>query len=311
MLWRAVCSLAFYAAARAIVARPDRRPRFLAAGRSAIQLKGDIMDCGALPSYPNARPLNYEDARETRWDGNKTVKVEFAAGAEIAFECLPGFTTDASRDGNTTFQVLCSELGYFKPSGVCLEASKCGELPTIPNALPTGAEPVEGVDKTVEFSCAEGYSLDGQPVVAGGFKENQVFTLKCVEFSGEYEKFEGECKPNGFIPARETTKMYNQVFEALFVVSCKGTLKKEFGARNDPGVDDVCVKFEDSSLASQCGGLVTQIKADFEREQASRDAHDEAAGKEWYEEHDEGRPGIADEAQEFCFKLWKLLELQP
>jgi len=307
MLWRAVCSLAFCAAARAITARLGQRPSFLAAGRSATQLKRDVMDCGALPSYPHARPLNYEDARETRFDGNKTVKVEFAAGAEIAFECLPGFTVDASKDGNTTFVVQCSDLGYFKPSGVCLEASKCGELPVIPYALPTGAEPTKGV----EFSCAEGYSLDGEPVVAGGFKENQLFYLKCVDFSGEYEKFEGECKPHGFVPARETTKIYNQVFEALFVVSCKGTLKKEFGARNGPGVDDVCIKFEDSSLQSQCEGLVTEIKADFEREQESRDAHDEAAGKEWYEEHDEGRPGIADEAHDFCFKLWKLLELQP
>merc|ERR1719454_2607392 len=115
------------------------------------------MDCGALPSYQHARPANYEDARETRYDADqkKTVKVEFAAGAKILFECLPGFTVDASRDGGTTFEVECSELGYFKPSGVCLEASKCGELPNITHALPTGAESQKGV----EFTCAEGYSL--------------------------------------------------------------------------------------------------------------------------------------------------------
>jgi len=173
--------------------------------------------------------------------------------------------------------------------------------------LPTGNEGIAGV----EFTCAEGYSLDGEEVVVGGMKANQVFSLKCVEFSGEYEKFEGECKPHGFVPAHETVKLYNKVFEALFVVSCKGTLKKEFGAAKDPGVDDVCIKFQDGALAAQCEGLVTQIKSDFEREQQARETHDAAAKKDWYEEKDENRPGIADEAHDFCFNLWKLLELQP
>jgi len=282
----------------------SRQQHFLSSASS----HKDIENCGAAPTYPNTRTANFADSKETKYvSGNGTVKVEFTAGQTIEFECLPGFTTDGSKAGNTTFDVLCSDMGYYKPGGVCLEASLCGSVPTIANAIPTGKD----MKGAVQMGCADGYSLDGEEVVAGGMGENKLFTLKCVEFSGAYEEFTGECKLYGFVGAAESTRMYNQVFEVLFTVSCKGTLKKEFGAGKGPGVDDVCGKLTDADLKGDCAGLVSEIEADFETQKAAREAHDDEAKKEWHEEKDADRPGIADEAKDFCTKLWKLLELQP
>eukprot|EP00927_Polykrikos_kofoidii_P012423 TRINITY_DN15349_c0_g1_i1.p1 TRINITY_DN15349_c0_g1~~TRINITY_DN15349_c0_g1_i1.p1 ORF type:complete len:340 (-),score=68.12 TRINITY_DN15349_c0_g1_i1:89-1048(-) len=272
----------------------------------AVSVAGDDWSCGALSSYPNARPKKFEDSQKTYYNATekKTKPKVYSSGDSIEFECDRGFTTDGSKDGDTTFQVLCNDLGYFKPDGVCLKASKCGSVPNISNAVPTGEE--NGND--VEMSCIDGYSLDGKEVVAGGFGKNRLFTLKCVEFSGEYEQFTGECKPYSFVPARESARIYNHVFEALFVVSCKGTLKKAFRAGKGPGVDQTCAKIEDSTLQGQCEGLVSKIKSDFTKQAAAREAYDEAAGKDWYEKEGPDRPGIHDEADEFCTELWKLLE---
>jgi len=264
----------------------------------------DPIKCPALASYPNAKPKNFADTQKTKYVDGERVKVEFAAGDMIPFECEPGYTVDGSKDGGTEFEVECSEQGYYKPGGVCIEASKCGAAPEISNARPTGQKKGDGL----EFACNEGYSLDGENVVPGGLDKNRLFTLKCVEFSGAYEKFEGECKPYQFVSATETARMYNQVFEALFTVSCKGTLKKDFGAGKGPGVDGACGKIEDSGIKGECEGLVTQIKSDFEAKQAARKDFDEGAKKDWFEEKDPERPGITDEATTFCTSLWKLLE---
>lgn len=269
------------------------------------QHKQDPIKCPPLASFPNAKPKNFADSQKTKYVDGEHVKVEFAAGDMIPFECEKGFTTDGSKDGSTEFDVECSEQGYYKPGGVCMEASKCGAAPEIGHAKPTGKSmPKNGL----EFACIEGYSLDGENVVPGGLDKNRLFTLKCVEFSGAYEKFEGECKPYAFVSATETARMYNQVFEALFTVSCKGTLKKAFGEGKGPGVDGACGKIKDSGLAGECSGLVSKIKSDFETKQAARKEHDEGAEKDWFEEKDPERPGIADEAAEFCTSLWGLLE---
>mmetsp|Transcript_131975 Transcript_131975/g.381663 ORF Transcript_131975/g.381663 Transcript_131975/m.381663 type:complete len:188 (+) Transcript_131975:45-608(+) len=184
-----------------------------------------------------------------------------------------------------------------------MEASKCGAVPAIPHASPTG----KVVNGKAEFACAQGYSLDGQKVVAGGFGKNRFFTLKCQAFSGSYEEFDGECKPYAFMPASETVRIYNQVSEALFIASCKGTLKVAFSKGETPALANVCSSFEESSAA--CQGLVTQIKADFSAKMEARKSFDEKADKEWHEEKDPDRPGIGDEAQTFCTELWKLLEM--
>eukprot|EP00929_Paragymnodinium_shiwhaense_P001533 TRINITY_DN101767_c0_g1_i1.p1 TRINITY_DN101767_c0_g1~~TRINITY_DN101767_c0_g1_i1.p1 ORF type:complete len:338 (+),score=122.89 TRINITY_DN101767_c0_g1_i1:71-1015(+) len=267
----------------------------------------DPIKCPKLASYPNAKPKNFADTQETKYVDGKRVKVEFAAGEKIPFECEKGFTTDGAKDGGSEFEVECSEQGYYKPGGVCLKASKCGAAPEIANARPTGQKKGD----SLEYGCNEGYSLDGEQVVAGGMGKNRLFMMKCVEFSGDFEKFEGECKPYQFVSATETARMYNQVFEALFTVSCKGTLKKAFGEGKGPGVDGACGKITDSGLKGECDGLVSKIKSDFESEKAAREEHDKGAKKDWFEEKDPERPGITDEASEFCTSLWKILEHKP
>lgn len=270
---------------------------------AAEALVGD--GCGPVPSYPHAKPQNYEDSKKTFYNGTSKQhqSVNFASGTNISFECRPGYTTDGSKDGSTTFQVECAEHGYYKPHGVCLKANKCGPLPNISHAAATGR--VKG--SKVEFACSQGYSLDGKTVVNGGLGKNRFFELECIEFSGTYKAFDGECKAFAFVPAKETIRIYNKVTEALFVVSCKGSLKKAFGKGETPsGLDTVCSTFEDSGPA--CGALVTQIKSDFTSKLAEREAH--KATKDWYNNtDDESIPGIGDEAQRFCMDLWKLLEM--
>eukprot|EP00429_Kryptoperidinium_foliaceum_P061904 CAMPEP_0176075336 /NCGR_PEP_ID=MMETSP0120_2-20121206/37654_1 /TAXON_ID=160619 /ORGANISM="Kryptoperidinium foliaceum, Strain CCMP 1326" /LENGTH=306 /DNA_ID=CAMNT_0017409041 /DNA_START=77 /DNA_END=997 /DNA_ORIENTATION=+ len=261
--------------------------------------------CGGAPEYENSKPKNFEDARKTFFnpETKKEEPVTFKSGDVIDFKCEAGFTIDGSKDGETTYKVECSEHGYFKPAGVCMKASKCGAVPEIPHAAPTG----KMVSGKAEFACAQGYSLDGQKVLAGGFGKNRFFTLKCQEFSGKYEDFSGECKPYAFVPASETVRIYNQVSEALFIASCKGTLKVAFSKGETPALANVCSSFEESSGA--CAGLVSKIKGDFAAKMAERKAFDDKEDKEWHEEKGEGRPGIGEEAQTFCTELWKLLEM--
>lgn len=267
---------------------------------SAARASRQIDSCGPLATFPNARPVNYEDARKTKYDteNKTTVEVTFEAGDEIDFECMPGFSTDGTKDGPTTFVVNCSDLGYYQPSGVCLEASKCGPVPTIEHAGPTGRQTADGV----EFACEQGYSLDGQKVVAGGFERNARFELKCLAFSGQYEKFNGECKPYAFMPAKTTHRLYNQVFEALFVVSCEKELAKAFDNGDPPPVDGVCAKLTEGQGA--CSGLVSTIKGDFSTKTSDLEAHKQ--DKEWWESH--GRPNVLAESKTFCTGLWDLLK---
>merc|ERR1719161_2133969 len=106
-----------------------------------------------------------------------------------------------------------------------MEASKCGAVPKIANATATPRK----VKGAVVFACNPGYSLDGEKVVPGGEEHNSHFTLKCVEFNNEYEPFKGECKPFAFVASAESNRIYNKVFEALFIVTCKGKLATAFG----------------------------------------------------------------------------------
>mmetsp|Transcript_46798 Transcript_46798/g.85666 ORF Transcript_46798/g.85666 Transcript_46798/m.85666 type:complete len:308 (+) Transcript_46798:79-1002(+) len=272
-----------------------------------------VESCGPLKEYAHARPKNFADARETKWDETtkSTIPVTFVAGDVIEFECLPGYTVDGSLNGENTFDVTCDEMGYYTVSDVCLEASKCGAVPKIDHAMPTG----KVVKSSVEMGCVQGYSLDAEQVVAGGMGKNRFFMLECNEFSGEYEAFKGECQPYAFVPGKESVRIYNQVFEALFVVSCKGTLQKAFAQGGQPpeGLDNACGSFEDASLSGQCQLLVTQIKSDFESNWQEMEAYNQTRREnftEYYEAHTEDRPTIDDEAKAFCDGLWALLEIR-
>jgi len=266
------------------------------------------VSCGKVPTYENSRPADYADARPTKYDPDtkKTVDVVFAAGDTIEFECEPGFSTDGSRDGPKTYMVECTDNGYYKTKGVCLKASKCGALPNITNAMPTGKKGV--APNSLEYACAVGYSLDGEKVIAGGMGKNRFFTIQCLDH-GVYSKFEGECQAYAFKPTGEVINMYNQVFEALFTVSCKGSLMKAFGKGEDAPVDSACAKFEDADNKGSCASLVSSIKSDWEAKKSAREEWDKEKDKDWYDAKSPDRPNINDEAMTFCKELWKLLEM--
>lgn len=287
-------------ALRATPVVPEANPHALVVTEAATQSKGPLDSCGAVAKYENAEPKNYADAMPDKFN-EKTKKreaVTFKKGDKVAFKCRPGFTVDGSKDGKAEFEAECTDKGYFKPNGVCVKASKCGAVPVIAHATATPKK-VEGA---VQFGCNPGYSLDGEKVVVGGEGKNQLFTLKCVEFNNDYEKFKGECKPYAFVASKESTRMYNEVFEALFVVTCKGKLKVAFGAGKAPPVDKACGKLKAGGGA--CGGLVSDIKSAFEAKKKELEEHKKE--KEWFDT--DGAPTINDDAKKFCEGLWKLVE---
>jgi len=277
-----------------------------AQGKQSKDLKGDDepVSCGSVPSYKNAKPKNYEDTRPTKYDKEtkKKVPVTFSAGDTIPFKCDKGYTTDGSKDGDSEFDVECKDSGFYKPAKVCIKASACGALPEIKYAAATGK--VNG-DK-VQFKCINAYSLDGEKVVAGGLGKNQIFEIECDAFAGKYKEFEGECQPYGFVPAGQIVKAYNMVFEALFSASCERTLREKFGGDQQPpgGLDKVCAKVDDAS----CSGLVSDIKADFEKQAKALKEHKKKSKKDWMETDDDA-PGIKDQAKKFCDGVWKAIQM--
>lgn len=301
---------------RAIEVAAKPRPAFPALARAVAAVRaGEAageepaeeaapVSCGLAPTYDHAKTKDYADSRATKYDkeAKKTVDVNFVAGDKIDFECERGYTVDGSKDGETTFEAECTEKGYFSASSVCLEASKCGAVPNISNAVATG----KTSRGKVEMKCIAGYSLDGKKVVAGGMGKNSVFNLECEDFSGKYKNFTGQCEAYAFVPAKQTIKIYNKVFEALFIVSCKGTLERKFGKGKELDLAGVCDSFEESKSA--CTGLVSSIEADFKSKQGELKSHKKDSDKDWFEK-DEGRPSITNKADAFCTDLWGLLAL--
>lgn len=280
-----------------------RGMRNLAAAPAAKEKK---ISCGAVAKYDNAKPKNFEDARKTKYVDGKTVDVTFDAGAKIDFKCKPGFSTDGAKDGEKTFGVECMPSGFYKPEKVCVKASKCGTLPKIKNAKTTG----KAKGSKVQFSCQQGYSLDGEKVIAGGHGKNFYFELECIEFSGQYSKFKGECKPYSFMPTGEAIKLYNSVFEVLFEVDCANELKKTFGKGKDipASLEAACGKnFDEQS--GDCSAMVSDIKSTFDKQKKAREEAQKESKKDWMDAADEKLPGVDKEAKEFCEKLWKLVEL--
>jgi hypothetical protein len=279
----------------------------LATGAGAVVLRGTgpLDSCGKVATYENAEPKDYEDAMETKFNSktNKREAVTFKGGDKVTFKCKAGFTTDGSKDGKAEFDAECTDKGYFKPDGVCMEASKCGSVPTIKFATATPKK----VKGAVQFACNPGYSTDGEKVVPGGMGANSLFTLKCVEFSNTYEEFKGECKPYAFVASKESTRIYNSVFEALFVVTCKGKLTTAFGAGKAAPVDATCAKVKAGS--GDCAGLVTSIKAEFDAQK--KKLEDGKKEKEWFETGDANQKivdTVGDKSMSFCEDLWKIVE---
>lgn len=244
------------------------------------------MSCGALKSYENAKPKDFANQKKTKYVNGKHVAVTFSAGDTIDFECNMGYTTDGAKGGPTEFVVKCEDLGYYTTEATCVKESKCGSLPQIKNAMPTGKTTADKKGEKAQYSCNPGYSLDGEKRVPGRTSQ-WLFEVQCSSWSGEFEGFDGKCQPFAFKPTGEVLGMYNEVFEVLFKVDCKGqlTVAKKKHDKPPPGLDELCSKLEDK--AGDCGNLVGEIKAEFDKEP---------------EEF---------EAEAFCKKMWELVSFAP
>jgi len=280
---------------------------------SALQLRNateedpelSVANCGKAPSYPNAKPLSYADSRGMRYSGAFEANT-FVAGDELEFKCDNGHTVDASAAGDTTFNVSCAQMGYFMPKGACLKASKCGSLPSIEFASPTGKEGV--APGSVEFACQVGYSLDGKKVIAGGLAKNRLFPVRCSPH-GAWEQFEGECKPYAFMPSGKANAMYTKVFDTLFKVTCKSSMHTRFEEDKPlPDTATLCAQFDDAAVKQECETAVGGLKSDFESEKAARVAWNASNAQSWHNNSGaEGRPDIDDEAHSFCAKIWTMM----
>jgi len=291
--------------------------RFASTNASTATLADDwhLTNCGKLASYGNAKPQNFADAMPTFFN-NATKQREpklYKLGDTINFECVKGFTLDGSMNGGTVFNTTCTgtDIPYFAPTGVCIKASKCGAMPTIPYATATS----KVVPGEVEYACNPGYSLDGEKVVAGGMGKNVLFSIKCIEFKGEYEVFKGKCKSYKFMASGPAIAMTTNVFEALFTVNCKGRMVDSFGkftsgnVSSAPTVDCTKITTADAVVdAKSCSQLVTDITAVFAtKKEAFLAAKEGAAKREWFTKN-KNDPNVEAESMQFCKRMWTLTQ---
>mmetsp|Transcript_49909 Transcript_49909/g.108977 ORF Transcript_49909/g.108977 Transcript_49909/m.108977 type:complete len:305 (+) Transcript_49909:50-964(+) len=228
------------------------RANVLAADRDAPPVK-----CGnpAKFSVPHAKPKEFNAGSS-----------DVVAGDVVEFRCEQGYTTDGSNDKTKDiFDVECKDMGYYEAKGSCVKASKCGQVPEIQNARPTG----ETDGDSVEYACVDGFSLDAEEPVPGGLDKNRVFFVEC-QSTGVYEKFTGKCQAYKFVSGAETQRVYNTLVKALYKVECENTLahaKKdldEFPA----GLDSVCSKVENSAA---CESEVADLKTEFDKDKEEFD----------------------------------------
>merc|ERR1719146_645353 len=235
---------------------------------------GDVEDretCGELPKYPASKPKNFGDTG----GGMAGEPKAFVADDEVMYVCERGTTTDGSKDGPTEFKSVCGENGYFVPDRHgCVAKSECGSMPCIRKAHPSGE--IKGTKKNpiVEMVCDAGYSLDGEKVIPGGNMDNAKLYLECLDI-GKWEapvdvlgKKGKACEPFAFVPASGMIKMYNKVFEVLFIASCNKelTIWAEEQEKMPPKLEDgtVCGENVADDKEGDCKSLVDDLKTLFE-----------------------------------------------
>merc|ERR1719263_1853098 len=218
------------------------------------------------------------------------------------YSCERGTTTNGAKDGPEEFKTVCGENGYFKPEKHgCVQKSECGPMPCVRKAHLSGK--VTGTKKNpkVELLCDAGYSLDGEKVIEGGNMDNALLYLECLDI-GKWEvpvdylgKKGKACEPFAFVPASGMIKMYNKVFEVLFVASCNKELaiwannKEEVPPKLEDGT--VCAEYVSDDNEGDCKTLVTDLK----------DLFKDAKGHE-----DDGK----FDAGGFCKDMWDLLKME-
>jgi len=265
----------------------------------ALMKDGEIEDretCGTLPEYPNSKVKNFKDLAL----GMSSDPKAFVAEDEIEYVCERDHTTDGAKEGPSEFKVLCGENGYYMPEKAgCVGKSECGAMPCVRKTHVTGK--VEGTKKNpkVELMCDAGYSLDGENVIEGGNNKNALLYLECQDIGEwtvpfDYLGKKGKaCEPYAFVPASSMIKMYNKVFEVLFIASCNTELTKwaEMEEKMPPKLEDgtVCGENVADDKEGDCKALVDDLKTLFE------DA--KGAGNEGFD------------AKTFCGDMWDLLKM--
>jgi len=260
---------------------------------------GDIEDketCGGLPSYPNSKIKNFGDMAQ----GMASKPKAFVAEDEIKYVCDRDHTTNGAKDGPTEFKVLCGENGYYMPEKAgCVGKSECGPMPCVRKTHVTGKVKGSKKNPIVELECDAGYSLDGEKVIEGGNKKNALLYVECMDIGSwevpvDYLGKKGKaCEPFAFVPASSMIKMYNKVFEVLFIASCNTELTKwaEMEEKMPPKLEDgtVCAENVADDKEGDCKSLVDDLKTLFE------DA--KGAGNEGFD------------AKVFCTDMWNLLKM--
>jgi len=261
--------------------------------------------CGAMPTYPNSRPSMSKGNKM----GESTVPFAFMAEDKVKYECKRDTNTDGSKDGPMDFDVECKD-GYWAPSKRgCVEKSECGPLPCLRKAHITGKTKGTKKNPIVEMVCDIGYSLDGEKVIQGGEMKNALLNVEC-DFAGQWMaavNHEGKkgktCEPFAFVPASGMIKMYNKVFEVLFVSSCNKELaiwaqnKEQVPPKLDDGT--VCSDFVADDKEGDCKSLVSDLKTLFEE----AEGHDDNEGED-------GEKGASFDASGFCKDMWDLLKME-
>jgi len=263
---------------------------------AAVELRGKGVTCGPIESYPNSDTKQYSDSHL------KSTNV----GDKIVFQCKNGFSTDGGPDSPMTFEVVCTSGGFYEPQGTCQKSTKCGRPPILTNARPTGKVLTD--ESKIHFECSAGFSTNGQDLDRS--KSNKYFEVKCQTITGEYQDVDvPRCHPYAYEPAAEAYAKYSALFKVLFAADCPGKLKLTFAqGKPSSGLDEVCEKAapQGGATGEDCEALVSQLREDFDREVEAR--------KTYYAEKTtmgEGNPpNLNEEAEEFCTKMWEIIERQ-
>eukprot|EP00933_Yihiella_yeosuensis_P051022 TRINITY_DN4884_c0_g3_i4.p1 TRINITY_DN4884_c0_g3~~TRINITY_DN4884_c0_g3_i4.p1 ORF type:complete len:299 (-),score=93.04 TRINITY_DN4884_c0_g3_i4:166-1062(-) len=269
-------------------------PSISLAAHRAEAFSGDGITCGKMIVLENAETKLYADSQKTTAN----------PGDKVAFKCNVGFTIDGTAEAKDEFEVVCGSAGFYEPKGACLKAPKCGKVPAILHAKPTGKIVVR--KDNIQYACSKGYSLDGKQV--GAAQSNNHFEVVCNTVTEEYEKVTQECKAYAYMPAAEAYKAYMILFETLFKNDCAGKIKTAFSKQKEHDTwGDICKKAapQGGTVADDCKGLVDQLKTDFGEKLAARKAYyDEYGG-----EGEGNPPNLNDEAKKFCKDLWGVIKV--
>jgi hypothetical protein len=133
----------------------------------------------------------------------KNADIAFTTGGTVfrgaaLYKCNKGYSLDGTAEGDKGQMTYCNGNGQYSPLQDC-HAVTCGEPNTLANAQRESGEVF--FEQKVEYSCFEGYTLDGQA------KSDGKFEIEC-HADGKFTKME-KCLP---VVCGEPTEHINALF---------------------------------------------------------------------------------------------------